>query len=91
MLTRAGIPNMRIERIYVEGTTTTHRWSLINPDNLGWHHFDANPVNSAANINSQMYMFTNSQAQEWSVRLARLGSSLEYFTFDPDLYPEVVY
>ena len=90
LLNRADIPNMRVERIPVAGANTTHRWSLVNPDNLGWHHFDAFPVNRALNINAQMYMFTNTQAEDWTRRLEAHGSSREYFTFDHTLFPEVV-
>jgi len=90
MLTRAGIPNMRIERIYTPGVATTHVWSLVNPDDLGWHHFDSNPIRDNLAFRPQMYMFTDSQARDWARQLAAVGSSLNYFTFDPELFPEVV-
>ena len=90
LLTRAGIPNMRVERLSPPGVTTTHHWSLINPDNLGWHHFDSNPVRGNLYFRSQMYMFTNSQAAYFASRLEALGSSRNYFTFDQSLFPEVV-
>ena len=90
LLTRAGIPNMRVQRIPVPGVTSTHLWSLINPDDLGWHHFDSNPIRGNLHFRSQMYMFTQSQATSFARQLAAVGSSLEYFTFDTSLFPEVV-
>ena len=90
LLTRAGIPNMRVQRIPVPGVTTTHLWSLINPDDLGWHHFDSNPIRGNLHFRSQMYMFTQSQATSFARQLAAVGSSIEYFTFDTSLFPEVV-
>jgi len=83
MLTQAGIPNMQILRV---GGTTNHTWNLINPDDLGWHHFDATPVR-VAGINR--FMFTNSQAREFTERIRRAGVQ-NYYVFDPDLYPEIV-
>jgi len=90
LLTRAGIPNRRVERVSPPGVVTTHHWSLINPDNLGWHHFDSNPIRNNLEFRPQMYMFTNSQAEYFAQRLAAVGSSRNYFTFDPSLHPEVV-
>jgi len=90
MLTRAGIPNMRVQRISIPGVATTHLWSLINPDNLGWHHFDSNPIRGNLAFRPQMYMFTQSQATDFARQLREVGSSIEYFTFDQSLFPEVV-
>jgi len=88
MLERAGIPNMLIERI--DGTPTRHRWNLINPDDLGWHHYDSYPVRASHGIN--MAFFTNSQAAELTRRLANLSirPAENYYTYDPALYPEIV-
>jgi len=88
MLTRAGIPNMLIERI--PGTPTAHRWNLVNPDGLGWHHYDSFPARYGAG--SQMAFFTNTQAREFTRRMANLEERpmSNYYTFDPDLYPEIV-
>jgi transglutaminase-like putative cysteine protease len=88
MLTRAGIPNMRIERI--PGTGTAHFWNLINPDGLGWHHFDSLPMYSGIGVNSLMYMFTETQAQRFAQLIASRHGASTYFTYDPDLYPEIV-
>jgi len=84
MLTQAGIPNMRIERI--PGTPTRHRWNLINPDGLGWHHFDTNQ-NYAG---SEWFMFTSSRAR-WRADVIRdTVEIVEYYTYDPALYPDIV-
>ena len=87
MLTRAGIPNMRIER--KPGTPTRHRWNLINPDDLGWHHFDAMPTR-LGNINRLMYMFTDSQAANFARQLLGSNNIGDFYTYVPELYPEVV-
>jgi len=86
MLTRAGIPNMRIQRI--PGTPTTHLWNLINPDGLGWHHFDSLPTRFG--FNPQMYFFTATQAASYSRTLAEVHGSPNYYTYDPEMYPEIV-
>lgn len=41
MFEAAGIPNIDVEKIYVEGRAM-HYWSLVNCGN-GWYHFDATP------------------------------------------------
>ena len=84
MLTQAGIPNMMIERI--PGQPTTHRWNLINPDNLGWHHFDAMPTRAPIN----RFMFTSGQIPAMNAALAELGAPTNYYTYLPELYPEIV-
>jgi hypothetical protein len=85
LLTMAGIPNMRIDRI--PGTTSRHVWNLINPDGLGWHHFDTTPL-----VVRQIdrFMFTQSQAEEFTAIIFAEGQGRDYFTFDPLLYPEIV-
>ena len=85
MLTRAGIPNMRIERI--PGTRSRHRWNLINPDGLGWHHFDTTPT---AGQSFNRFMFTSTQAEEFTRRMFNAGQGRDYYTYDPSLYPEIV-
>jgi hypothetical protein len=85
MLTRAGIPNMRIERI--PGPGNRHAWNLINPDEMGWHHFDS----LGTRIWIDRFMFTSSQAVIFSQMLAEAGASLDYYTYDPALYPEIVW
>jgi len=88
MLTRAGIPNIPINRI--EGSSTSHRWNLVNPDDLGWHHFDSYPISLGLGI--QMAFFTGSQALDFTGQIANLaGSDIDdYYTYDPSLYPEIV-
>ncbi|MCL2221339.1 MAG: hypothetical protein FWC20_04160 [Oscillospiraceae bacterium] len=87
LLTRAGIPNMRISR--TPGlSATNHHWSLINPDGLGWHHFDSMPTRFY--WSPQMYMFTQSQAERFAADLAPLHGGPHFYTFDPDLFPPIV-
>ena len=88
MLTRAGIPNMLIERI--PGTPTNHRWNLINPDNLGWHHYDSYPSRVGSWL--QMAFFTDHQARVFTQMLANHEERpmSNYYTYNPELYPEVV-
>ena len=84
LLTMAGIPNMRIDRV---GGTSRHAWNLINPDDMGWHHFDTTPL-----VVRQIdrFMFTQTQAEEFTDIIQRAGQGRDYFTFDPSLYPEIV-
>ncbi|MDR2569375.1 MAG: transglutaminase domain-containing protein [Oscillospiraceae bacterium] len=86
LLSRAGIPSMRIDR--VPGPGLNHRWNLINPDELGWHHFDASSPNTE--INSRLYMFTASQAVEFSQIIARAGGTQYFYEYNPELYPSIV-
>jgi len=85
MLTRAGIPSLRIDRI-PGAARTNHRWNLINPDGLGWHHFDSTPVTGIWDT----FMFTSTQAREFSERLSAVMGRANYFLYDPDLYPDIV-
>ena len=90
LLTMAGIPNMRIDRLLDPqrpGEQSRHVWNLINPDELGWHHFDTTPL-----IVRQIdrFMFTQTQAEQFTRIIHAEGQGRDYFTFDPDLYPEVV-
>jgi hypothetical protein len=86
MLTRAGIPNMQIDRI--PGTETRHRWSLVDPDGLGWHHFDTTPTR--LQLGAQTAFFTDSQAREFTRQFYEYNETEDYFTYDPTLYPEIV-
>jgi hypothetical protein len=61
MLTRLGIPNKRIDRVC---DISNHRWHLINPDGLGWHHMDTSPHHLAVAGQFSTFMFTSSQAEE---------------------------
>jgi len=84
LLTMAGIPNMRIDRV---GGRSRHAWNLINPDGLGWHHFDSTP-HRVRQINR--FMFTQTQAEQFTRIIQAEGQGSGYFNFDPDLYPEIV-
>jgi len=88
MLTHAGIPNMMIERI--PGTPTAHRWNLVNPDDLGWHHYDSFPARLNEGI--RMAFFTDSQAAAFTEQIANFTErpANNYYTYDPSLYPEIV-
>jgi hypothetical protein len=88
MLTRAGVPNMTIDRI--PGTPVRHRWNLVNPDDLGWHHFDSFP--SPFGVGIQKAFFTDTQAEEFTLQFATLEENPmnNYYTYDPALYPEIV-
>jgi len=88
MLTHAGIPNMLIERI--PGNPTTHRWNLVNPDDLGWHHYDSFPAR--LNVGIQMAFFTDSQAEAFTEQIANFieRPANNYYTYDRSQYPEVV-
>jgi hypothetical protein len=88
MLTRADVPNMLIERI--PGTPERHRWNLVNPDDLGWHHFDSFP--SPFGVGNQKAFFTDSLAEEFTLHFATLEENPmnNYYTYDPSLYPEIV-
>jgi len=86
MLTLVGIPNMRVDRADVQPGQSRHAWNLINPDGLGWHHFDATP----ARVNINRFMFTQTQAEEFTARTQRETGTRNYFHIDLDLYPEIV-
>ena len=88
MLTRADIPNMPINRI--PGTPVRHRWNLVNPDDLGWHHFDSFP--SPFGVGIQKAFFTDTQAEEFTRQFATREENPmnNYYTYDPTLYPQIV-
>jgi len=88
LLTLAGIPNMHIQRI--EGTPNRHSWNLINPDGLGWHHFDTTPLRPVYGQRLNRFMFTSTQARHYTQIIRSYLGTFEYFTYDPILYPEIV-
>ena len=88
MLTRLGIPNRRIDRV---GGTTNHRWHLINPDGLGWHHLDTGPQHSSIAHLIDTFMFTSSQAAEFTELIYRTLRRANYYTYDRELHPDIVY
>jgi len=85
MLTRLGIPNMRVSRV---GGTANHVWSIINPDGLGWHHFDSTPIRGNP-VNR--FMFTGSQAVEFTAIIQRTLRTPNYYVYDSTLLPEIVW
>jgi len=85
LLTRAGIPNMRIER--TGGTSDIHFWNLVNPDDLGWHHFDSFP--NRLRLNTKTAFFTDSESKSFSEQIHTAGGIKGYYDYDPDLYPEI--
>jgi len=86
MLTRAGVPNMLINRI--ETADTPHRWVLINPDEKGWFHFDPFPTGMI--LGNLTAMFTEKEANEISRRANYNFKIEDYYTFNTDAYPEIV-
>ncbi|MCL2603900.1 MAG: hypothetical protein FWD90_05420 [Defluviitaleaceae bacterium] len=87
MLTRAGIPNLRIDRILETPNPTRHRWTLINPDGMGWYHLDV--TSNRVLTRNERFMFTNSQAEAFTLRFAQQGTH-DFYTFNPVLYPVIV-
>ena len=85
LLNMAGIPNRRVDRY---GGQNRHAWNLINPDQLGWFHFDTTPIR-VQGINR--FMFTESEAQRFTRIIHAEVLERNYFTFDTSLHPEVVY
>jgi len=87
LLTRAGIPNMRVDRSPYSRNPANHRWNLINPDGLGWHHFD--PTGNTIISRNDRFMFTNSQLEILNQRMAVYGA-VDFYMFDATLLPEIV-
>lgn len=78
MLTRAGFPNMDIERIRVGDSM--HFWNLVDiGDGHGWYHFDATPRVG------RPYIFLWDDATLWEYSDSHKGSH----NYDKSLYPEI--
>lgn len=78
MLTRAGIPNLDIERIRVGDSM--HFWNLVDlGDGHGWYHFDATPRKDKTVI----FLWDDAKLMEYSKK--NNGSH----NYDPALYPEI--
>lgn len=78
MLTRAGFPNMDIERIRVGDSM--HFWNLVDiGDGHGWYHFDATPRVG------RPYIFLWDDATMWEYSNSHNGSH----NYDKTLYPEI--
>jgi len=80
MLDRAGITNVQIRRT-PGARPTNHWWNLIQINGL-WYHFDACPNN----YGFYGFMFTAEEA----ARLSANQASLNYYAYDPSLYPRIV-
>jgi len=87
MLTRLGIPNKRIDRV---GSATNHRWHLINPDDMGWHHMDTGPQNLAIAGRFCTFMFTSSQAAEFTDIIYRVVGRHSHYVYDRELHYYIV-
>jgi hypothetical protein len=85
LLAHVGIPTMMVSRI--EGTPSRHFWNLVNADGGGWHHFDTTPTQVHG---LDRFMFTDSQALEYTAIMFERARSREYYTYDRELYPEVM-
>jgi len=81
MLTEAGIPNISMARTPHTCNPAGHRWHLINPDGLGWFHFDATPV--TAITRAERFMFTQSQAEAFTLRRYYTDGITDFYTFFP--------
>lgn len=78
MLTRAGFPNMDIERIRVGDSM--HFWNLVDiGDGHGWYHFDTTPRVGGP------YIFLWDDAKMWEYSDTHNGSH----NYDKSLYPEI--
>jgi len=88
MLTRIGIPNRRIDRY---GGATNHRWHLINPDGLGWHHLDTGPQSLVVAGRFSTFMFTSSQAAEFTAIIYNAVGRHSHYVYDKELHPDIVY
>ena len=86
MLDRAGIENMLISR--TSEAPTSFRWNLVNPDDKGWHHFDAFPPRIL--IGSEGAFFTETKAKEFTKRYNDGHNIKDYYVYDADLFTDIV-
>lgn len=79
LLTRAGIPNIDLERV---GGRSEHYWQLANTGD-GWYHFDACPHPDNHPIRS--FMLTEAEVREYT----RICSDVRknYYVYDYDACP----
>nr|WP_300838862.1 transglutaminase domain-containing protein [uncultured Acetatifactor sp.] len=75
LLTRAGIPNVDIQRRPAE---VEHYWNLVDVGE-GWLHFDTTPRTD----NPEIYLWTDQELMEYSKEHDNA------FDYDPALYPEI--
>jgi hypothetical protein len=86
LLTRAGIENRAVQRF---GGVNEHYWNLVNTGG-GWHHFDTCPTPGNAVTTSQRFMFTESQAKEYTRVIVWGTQKNYYYVYDKSTVPEVV-
>jgi hypothetical protein len=88
MLTRAGIPNVTARR-YSSVNPTQHYWNIIDVG-TGWHHFDVCPTPGNGATIEQRFLFTESQAVQYTTNIASRSASKDYYKYDKSTVPEVV-
>ena len=81
LLTRAGIPNMHVER--PPDFPITHHWNLVRVED-GWYHFDAYP----AYVQIDGCLFSDSQAVEYTELQKKFRP--RYYDYVKEDYPAVV-
>ena len=77
LLERAGIPNIDIKKIYIEGASS-HYWNLVDYGE-GWYHFDTTPRKDG----TVFFLWTDEELWEYS------DSHKNSHKYDPTLYPEI--
>lgn len=81
LLTRCEIDNLCVKRT---GGKTNHYWNLVNVGD-GWYHCDSSPRPRGDRY--KCFMQTDEQIAAYTAAFAVNGSP-NYYTFDPDQYPE---
>lgn len=81
LLTRAGIPNVDLERT---GGRTHHYWQLVNVGD-GWYHFDACPHPTGYPLVS--FLLTEAEARAYT---ERCKSRTNYYVYDYESCPVTV-
>jgi hypothetical protein len=84
LLTRAGIDNRIVQRI--PEATSPHYWNLVNAG-TGWRHFDTCPSPTGAVGFDERFMFTESQAREYTETITARD---HYYDYDKSTVPEAV-
>ncbi|MCL2365354.1 MAG: transglutaminase-like domain-containing protein [Defluviitaleaceae bacterium] len=84
LLTRAEVPNILVRR---QGGN--HRWVLVNPDDMGWHHVDPTP-NLVLTPNAR-FMMTQSRADQNAqyVHYHFPTGTRHFYTIDFNLLPGI--
>lgn len=82
LLTRAGIPNIDLERV---GGRTDHYWQLVDVGE-GYYHFDACPHPNSFPITS--FLLTEAEVREYTQRCRSVRTN--YYVYDYDSCPVTV-